>query len=80
MTDAELARFEEKAAIEFAKYAKESVNVRNLKGTVYAFGSELATLRLFAEYNANGAHPSAKYRVGFSKGYDSHYFSIENDS
>jgi hypothetical protein len=50
-------------------------------GTLYALGSELEVLRLFAIYNGNGVFASTQYRVAYSKKHKAHmfYFSLMND-
>ena len=55
-----------------AGFAKEEVSVECIKGTLYAYGSELACLRIFAKYQ-----PSTKARVGYSKNMNTWYFSLE---
>ena len=51
--------------------AKEPITVEHSKGAYYAFGSELAVLRLFHKYN------SPKCRAGYSENMKTWYFSIE---
>ena len=58
-----------KATKEYTKLAGEPVTVENIGGTIYVFGSELATLRLFR------AMPSRNQ--GFSENLKSFYFSLE---
>jgi len=62
----------------FNNMAREPVELENVSGTLYVFGSELATLRIFAKYNANGAHPNSKARVGHSVNLGKFYFALEN--
>ena len=59
------------------EYAGEDVYLGEIDSTLYVFGSELATLRIFAKYNANGSAHNLATRVGFSKNMDSFYFSLE---
>lgn len=57
--------------------AKEPVIVEECNGMYYAFGSEIATLRMFAKYNTNGAVHNKRVRVGFSGNRGRFFFSIE---
>lgn len=57
--------------------AKEPVTVEQVGSGLYAFGSELATLRIFAKYNANGSVHCPKVRVGYSENMKSFYAVIE---
>ena len=59
------------------EFAKETVTVEPLGSTLYAFGSELACLRIFAKYQSNGAAPNKKARIGHSKNRDTWFFSLE---
>lgn len=68
MTKNQLARIGK----DLAGIAGEPVEVEEIKGLVYVFGSELATLRLLLQYRNN---PNA--RVGHSIPRDSYYFSLE---
>lgn len=52
--------------------AKEKLTIENIKGTVYAYGSELATLRLLKEYRGN-----KKARADYSINQKKFYFSLE---
>ncbi len=54
-----------------------TINVRVIKQVIYVFGSELEVLRLFAHYLANGAIASTKFKVDYSKDYESHFFTFE---
>lgn len=73
MTEAQLAR----TLTMMKDYAKEDVTIEEIGGTnLYVFGSELATLRIFAKYQANGATCNPKARVGYSKNMQSYYFSL----
>ncbi len=61
-----------RAKADFEKYAKEELELKELGGAVYAFGSELACLRLFYVYrNSNRADS------GFSENLKSWYFRLE---
>lgn len=55
--------------VTYSRIAGEPVTVELIGGTLYAFGSELATLRLFRKM------PSM--RQGFSENLKKFYFSIE---
>lgn len=66
-----------RAQRDMSAIAKEQVTVEQIGGSLYAFGSEIATLRIFAKYNANGAHPNAKARVGYSENMKSFYFNLD---
>jgi len=71
-TNTQIARF----ARDLTEMAGEPVTVDEIKGCYYAFGSELATLRIFAKYLANGSVTNSNVRVGFSKNLNTHYFSL----
>jgi hypothetical protein len=62
-----------KAKAEFEKHAKEELNVEDIGGTLYAFGSELATLRLFKAYAGSGE----RAKQGYSKNVNSFFFRLE---
>lgn len=62
-----------KAEREFRKYAKEEIEVRNISGTLYAFGPEIACLRLMVAYR----RCDDKVAVGYSEVYKSWYFRLE---
>lgn len=73
-TIAQLARTER----DLSAIAKEAVKVEQISAAIYAFGSELATLRIFAKYNSNGAVHNAKVRCGYSENmHKCFYFVIE---
>ena len=57
--------------------AGEQVSVSDIKGTYYAFGSELACLRLFHKYNIAAHCPNT--RAGYSDNLKTWYFSIERE-
>jgi len=72
-TSAQLARLER----DLSKMAGEAVKVEQTSDAYYAFGSELATLRIFAKYNSFGAIHNSKVRCGYSENLKSFYFVIE---
>jgi hypothetical protein len=45
---------EQRAEKEWGKIAKEKVEVNDIGGTLYAFGSELAVLRLYHKFRGHG--------------------------
>ena len=55
------------------KHAKETLELQLISGTIYAFGSELACLRLDKTYRSHGA----KADSGFSVNLNSWYFRWE---
>ena len=65
--DSQLAQ---SAQTEWSKIAKESVNVEVVCGVMYAFGSELACLRIYKAFLGKG-------RVEYSKNLKSWFFSDE---
>lgn len=62
-----------RAKTEFEKYAKETLELKELSGAIYAFGSELACLRLFYVYRNCGDRANS----GFSENLKSWYFRLE---
>jgi hypothetical protein len=62
----------QKCKVEWSALAKETVNVQLISTTLYAFGSELACLRLFAAFKGT---PNTK--VGYSLNMKTWYFSKE---
>jgi hypothetical protein len=58
---------------EFEKHAKEILELKDLGGAVYAFGSELACLRLFYAYR----HCGDRAASGFSENMKTWYFRLE---
>jgi len=64
-----------RAKNDFAYIAKEAVEVEHIKGTLYVFGSELATLRLFRKYNT--AKRNEKTRQAYSPNLKTWYFSLD---
>lgn len=65
ITPAQLAR----TARDWSNIAGEPVTVEQISGALYAFGSELATLRLFRKM------PSK--RQGYSENMQTFYFCVE---
>ena len=55
-----------------ARIAKEEVTAQFIDGTLYAFGSELATLRLLREY-----HNTPRAKQGYSENTKTFYFRLE---
>jgi hypothetical protein len=62
-----------RAKNEFEKHAKETLELKELGGAIYAFGSELACLRLFYVYRNCGDRVAS----GFSENLKSWYFRLE---
>ena len=54
---------------------REKMEVEYIKGAYYAYGSELACLRLFHKYNLSAHNP--KVRIGYSKNLETWYFELE---
>lgn len=65
ITTTQLARTQS----EYSKIAGEAVRLEAIGGTLYAFGSEIATLRLFRKM--------PNMRQGYSENLKTFYFSIE---
>jgi hypothetical protein len=63
----------ERVQAEFTRRANEIVRVEELGGAFYAFGSELATLRLLKAYRHCGDRADA----GYSDNAESFYFRLE---
>lgn len=61
------------------EYAKEPIRVEEIGGTFYAFGSELACLRLYHRYRYD-PKLTERYRVEYSKTYNSWFFRMEVSS
>ena len=62
----------------FKSIAKEDIEVEELGGCLYVFGSELATLRLFMKYTEKGKfNPDNKFDVGYSANFEKYYFRME---
>jgi hypothetical protein len=68
-----MTRLEQKAKTEFEKYAKETLTVEEIAGAIYAYGSELACLRLAQVYRYCGDRAAANY----SKSRDTWFFRLE---
>jgi hypothetical protein len=62
---------------DWEKITKESIDVEKIKKTIYAFGSELATLRLLSKYTAKGQISNKKINVGYSSNLKKYFFSLE---
>ncbi len=62
-----------RAKAEFEKHAKETLELKELGGAIYAFGSELACLRLFYVYR----NCDDRAASGFSENLKSWYFRLE---
>lgn len=62
-----------RAKAEFERHSIEPVDVKYIKGTIYAYGSELACLRLLRAYRLN-----TKARIDPSSD-ERWYFSLETD-
>ena len=56
------AERQNRVRIDWEDIAGEDLTVENIGGTLYAFGSELASLRLLAKYR-HCAHADAKFSV-----------------
>lgn len=65
-----------RARAELERHSKEKLELKELGGAVYAFGSELACLRLFHVYRHCGDRACA----GFSKNMKSWYFRLEQNT
>ena len=62
-----------RAKADFETHAKETLELKELGGALYAFGSELACLRLFHKYH----HSDDRAASGFSENLKSWYFRLE---
>lgn len=71
VTATQLQRFKETVE----SYSLEPMRVEKIKGTLYAYGSELAMLRLIHRYLHTVAR--GKARGGYSHSLETHYFSID---
>ena len=63
--DKTISPLEQRAAAEWSKYAKEPVCVVNIKGALYAYGSELACLRLEHHMRCGRAGYSANLKTWY---------------
>ena len=61
--------FVDKVKKEWEKIAKENLEVEEIKGTVYAYGSELATLRLLKKFIKSGDKAKADFSTNLKKFY-----------
>lgn len=68
MTENQLKRVQQ----DFKVIAGEEMEVENIQGVIYAFGSEVATLRLLKQYRH-----VPKARAEYSENMKSHYFVLE---
>ena len=58
--------------------AGEKVELEDTKGSVYAFGSEVAMYRLLFEYTNGGRNnPNGKFKVGYSQNLEKWFFRLE---
>jgi hypothetical protein len=74
-----MTEHEQRAQTMLREYAGgEPVTVEIIAPMLYAFGSELACLRIFAKYNANGSVHNKHVRVGYSPNMESWYASVDN--
>jgi hypothetical protein len=62
-----------RAKVDLEQIAKETLELDQIGGAVYAFGSELACLRLFHKYRYCGD----KAATGFSENLKTWYFRLE---
>jgi hypothetical protein len=62
-----------RAQKDLEQIAKESLEMKELGGALYAFGSELACLRLFHKYR----HCGDRADSGFSENLKTWYFRLE---
>ncbi len=70
--------FAKRATRDFKQITKENdIVVEAIRGTVYVFGSELATLRLFKHYNK--VHRNTKTRQDYSQNRKTYYFSLDTN-
>ena len=74
MTEQQQRRF----TAELSGYAGEDLRTEKINTTLYAYGSEIAILRLFAKYLSNGLVASDKYRIGYSPVEKAYFFAIYN--
>jgi hypothetical protein len=63
----------DKVKKDWEKIAKEKLDVEEIKGTIYAYGSELATLRLLKKYIKSGD----KVKADFSTNLKKFFFRLE---
>ncbi len=54
MKETDMTNLAKRATVEWAKLAQEPISVDEIKGTLYAYGSEIACLRLAYEFRWSG--------------------------
>ena len=62
----------ERISKDLNNYASEAVKIELINDTVYAYGSELATLRILMKYRT-----VERARQGYSENLKTHYFSLD---
>lgn len=62
----------ERAEREWSEIAKESLTVEQISGALYAYGSELACLRLYHKWQGG-----RKVRAAYSENLKTWYFRVE---
>lgn len=65
----------ERAKVDFENIAKEPLELKSLGGALYAFGSEIASLRLMKAYRNCGDRADS----GFSENLKTWYFRLESE-
>ena len=68
ITDKQLNRIKS----DFENYAGETIEIKNISNALYAFGSELATLRILKKYQH-----AQNVTQGYSEPYKTHYFCLD---
>lgn len=71
-----------RVAKDWSNIAKEPIEVEEIKGMVFGFGSELATLRIWRKYTLgiqDGRGDYSSLDQGYSKNLKAWYFSIETN-
>lgn len=63
--------------VSMTKVAGEALSGRQIGTAFYFFGSELACLRIFAKYNANGHALNDKVCTGWSENMQTHFTCVE---
>jgi hypothetical protein len=71
-----MTKIVDRAKTEFERHAKEVLSVEEIGGTLYAFGSELACLRLLNAYRDCGDAVKAAY----SENQNSWFFRLERST
>ncbi len=64
-----------RAERDWKRVAKEPIEVEQIKGTIYAYGSELAMLRLFYYYRHNFSNGTTSF--GYSSNLRTFYFGLD---